>query len=177
MKRDSRSLGVVVQRGVACLALCAMVTSCGDDDDSSAASSATDTAAAATTNAATTVERTTAPTTTATIARAASGDACTDREALRSDIAALTDVDVVAEGTNGLKAAVDAVKSDLEKVKASAGSIVEPQVQAVQDAIAAAETGIEHLGQGGAAEVATALTALSTATTTLMTSLEGGPCG
>ena len=84
---------------------------------------------------------------------------------------------MVAEGTNGLTAAVDAVKSDLEKVRGSAGSEVEPQVQAVQDAIAATEAGLDNLGDGGAAEVAAALSTLSTATTTLLASLEGGPCG
>ena len=146
--------------------------SCGDDDDSSA-TSAGDTAAADTTEATTAVEVTTAPTT----AGAVSGDACADRDALRSSVAALTEVDVVAEGTNGLTAAVDTVKGDLEKVKASAGSVVEPQVQAVQDAIAATEAGLANLGDGGAAEVATALSDLSAATTTLLTSIEGGPCG
>ncbi len=89
----------------------------------------------------------------------------------------MTDVGVVAEGTNGLTAAVDAVKSDLEKVRGSAGSEVEPQVQAVQDAIGATEAGLDNLGEGGAVEVSAGLSALSTATTTLLASLEGGPCG
>jgi hypothetical protein len=168
MKRYSTSWKVVLPRVVACLAICAVVTSCGDDDDSSATTIAADTDTADT-DANTTAEVTTAG--------AASGDACADREALRSSVAALTDVDVVAEGTNGLTAAVDAVKSDLEKVRGSAGSEVEPQVQAVQDAIAATEAGVDNLGDGGAAEVAAALSTLSTATTTLLASLEGGPCG
>ena len=183
MRRHSSSMRDVVQRSEACVALCAIVASCGDDDSSTSVTTA-DTAAADTTEATTAVAITTAPTVTtvptttgATSTGATSGDACADREKLRSDVAALADVSVVAEGTNGLTAAVDAVKSDLDKVKASAGSIVEPQVQAVQDALAAAETGIENLGNGGAAEVATALTALATATSSLMTSLEGGPCG
>jgi hypothetical protein len=145
----------------------------GDDDDSSASTIAADTGAADTTDATTVVAMTTMPTT----AGAASGDACADREALRASVAALTDVDVVAEGTNGLTAAVDAVKSDLEKVRGSAGSEVAPQVQAVQDAIGATEAGLDNLGEGGAAEVSAGLSALSTATTTLLASLEGGPCG
>lgn len=168
MKRYSTSWKVVLPRAVACLAICAVVTSCGDDDDSSATTIAADT-----TDATNTVAMTTVPTT----AGAASGDACADREALRSSVAALTDVDVVAEGTNGLTAAVDAVKSDLEKVRGSAGSELEPQVQAVQDAIAATEAGLDNLGEGGAEEVSAGLSALSTATTALLASLEGGPCG
>ena len=83
---------------VACLAICAVVTSCGDDDDSSATTIAADTGAADTTETNTVEAVTTVPAT----AGAASGDACADREALRSSVAALTDVDVVAEGTNGL---------------------------------------------------------------------------
>ena len=171
MKRYSRSLSVVVPRAVACLAIFAAVTSCGDDD-SSATTSTADTAVADTAESASTVEMTTVPITTG----GASQDACADRDALRSSVAALADVDVVAEGTNGLTAAVDVVTSDLEKVRASAGSEFEPQVQAVQDAIAATEAGLQNVGEGGAAEVATALSDLSTATTNLLTSLEGGPC-
>ena len=164
MKRYSKCSTVF-----ASLAICAAVTSCGSDD----AVDTTQPATAQTASVPTTAETASVPTT----ADAASGDACADREALRSSVAALVDVDVVAEGTNGLTAAVDAVKSDLESVRASAGSAVGPQVQAVQDAIAAIEAGIGNLGEGGAVEVTAALSALSTATTTLLSSLEGGPCG
>jgi len=163
MKRYSRSLSVV-----ACLAFCAAVTSCGSDDAAGTTEATTGASTGATTAGGSTVPAT---------AGAPSADACADRQALRDSIAALADIDVVAEGTNGLTAAVDAVKADLEKVQASAGSTVKPQVQAVKDAIAAAEAGLENLGDGGATEVKAALTDLSTATTTLLTSLEDGPCG
>ncbi len=165
MKRYRRSLSVV-----ACLAFCAAVTSCGSDD---AVDTTDATTAEQTTADQATADQTTAP----TAAGAPTSDACADREALRSSVAALADVDVVAEGTNGLTAAVDAVKGDLEKVRASAGSVVRPQVQAVQDAIAATEAGLKNLGDGGAVEVTAALSDLSTATTALLSSLEGGPCG
>ena len=167
MKRYSRSVSVV-----ACLAVCAAVTSCGSDDAAGTTEATTGAATDATTEV-TTAGGSTVPVT----AGAPSADACADRQALRDSIAALADIDVVAEGTNGLTAAVDAVKADLEKVQASAGSTVKPQVQAVKDAIAAAEAGLQNLGDGGAAEVEAALTDLSTATTTLLTSLEDGPCG
>jgi hypothetical protein len=172
MRRSSRSTSVVGRSIVACVAFCAMATSCGDDDDSSATTLAGGAAAADTTEAATTAETATV----ASTAGAASGDACADREQLRSSVTALSEVQVVADGTDELRAAVDAVESDLEQVRASAGSTVEPQVQAIRDAIAATEAGLANLGEGGAAEVATALTALSTATTDLMTTLEDGPC-
>ncbi len=145
---------------LACLAICAGVVSCSSDDKADT----TQPVPAATSS---------VPSATDTVSAAA----CADRAALRDSIAALADVDVIAEGTNGLTAAVDKVKSDLDIVRASAGSVVGPQVQAVQDAIAAAQTGIENLGQGGAAQVTAALTALSTAVTALLSTLETGPCG
>ena len=172
MRRSSRGSSVVARPIVVCVAFCAVVASCGDDDDSSATTVAADATAADTTEATTTAEMTTG----AGTAVAASGEACSDREELRSSVTALSDVEVVAEGTNELRAAVDAVKSDLEQVRASAGSTVEPQVQAIRDAIAAIEAGLANLGEGGAAEVSTALSALSSATTDLMTTLEDGPC-
>jgi len=180
MKRHSRSLSAVVGGGVACLALCALVASCGDDD-SSATSSVAGTTAAANAQAATTAPTTTVTTatgsTSAPTTSGATSGACADREALRKDVAALANVDIVAQGTNGITTAIDAVKADLEKVKASAGSNLKPQVQAVQDAVAATETGLQNLGQGGAAQLTTALTSLSTATTALLTTLSGGACG
>ena len=98
----------------ACVALTAMVTSCGSDDSS---------AGDATTTSVST------DTTTTTVA---TDDVCADREALRSSVDALADVDVRAEGTNGVEAAVDEVSTDLEALSASAGSELEPQVTALQ---------------------------------------------
>ena len=106
----------------------------------------------------------------------AAGTACEDRDALRDSVKALADVDVVAEGTNGLTPAVDAVKEDLQKVRDSAASEMEPKVQAVQDSINDVEEGLGNLGDGGAADVVTALGDLSEATQSLLSSMDEGPC-
>ncbi len=83
---------------------------------------------------------------------AASGDVCADRDALRTSVDSLQDVDVAAEGTNGLEAALGDVKDDLAALSASAGAELQPQVQAVQDAVGQVETAAANLDSGGAAD-------------------------
>ncbi|HEX3089233.1 MAG TPA: hypothetical protein VHQ23_11295, partial [Ilumatobacteraceae bacterium] len=73
---------------LACLAICAGVVSCSSDDKADT----TQPVPAATSS---------VPSATDTVSAAA----CADRAALRDSIAALADVDVIAEGTNGLTAA------------------------------------------------------------------------
>ena len=108
---------------------------------------------------------------------ASSGDVCADREALRSSVAALKDVDLVAEGTNGATAAISAVKDDLAALKTSAGSTLQPQVQAVQDDIDQLETAVGNLDSGGASQAVTAVSSLVTSAGKLLDSLESAPCG
>jgi hypothetical protein len=152
-------------------------TSCGDDDDESSSTAAV----------ATVVESTSAEPTTASVAPevssstpaagSGSGDMCADRDALSSSVAALGDVDLVAEGTNGVTAALDAVKDDLAALSGSVGADLQPQVQAIQDSVDALETAAADLGEGGAAATATAVSAVATTARTLLDSLEAGACG
>jgi len=177
MKRSSGPVRALAMGVVAVLAICA-ATSC-DGDDSPATTPATDADAAVSTES-TTTDTLAEPITTDTLAEpittsAATADACADREALRASVVALGAVDIVAEGTNGIAEALEQIQDDLDNVRASAGTVVEPEIRAVQDAIGATQEGLQELGDGGAAELATALSALSTATTTLMTTLAGGP--
>jgi hypothetical protein len=164
-------------RFAACVAIGVVVyTSCGDDDESSS------TAAVATDGESTSAEPTTgsvAPEVSSSTPApsSGSGDMCADREALRSSVGALEEVDLVAEGTNGVTAAVDAVKDDLAALRGSVGADLQPQVQAVQDSVDALETAAADLGEGGAPAAAAAVTSLSTAAGTLLDSLEAGACG
>ena len=159
----------IVRRVLVLAAVGSLVASCGSSDDSSSTASSP-TAAAATSAAATTLADSTASDSSA----ASSGDVCADRDALRSSIAALTSVDLVAEGTNGAKAAINAVKDDLAALRTSAGSELQPEVKAVQDGLDELETAVDA---GSAAQAATALTKLAGAATTLFDSLESRPCG
>jgi hypothetical protein len=155
------------------------MVSCGDDDDDSASTGATTTA---------TPLATIGPTSTATTAPAAqssatgsstapSGDVCTDREALRTSVDALKDLDVVAEGTNGVTAAVSAVKDDLAALRSSAGPELQPHVEAVQDAVDKLETAVANLDSGGGAAAVTAAAGVATSARRLLDSLQAGACG
>ncbi len=108
-----KGLSRTTRRVVVCLAIGLVVgTSCGDDDESSSTAAATTVGEA--TGAAPTVASVSPATSSSTpAASTGSGDMCPEREALSSSVSALGDVDLVAEGTNGVTAAVDAVKDDL----------------------------------------------------------------
>ena len=96
---------------------------------------------------------------------------------MSTSVDALTNLDVVAEGTNGVTAAVSDVKDDLAALGSSARAELEPQVQAVQDAVDDVETAVANLDSGGAAAAVTAVADLATSAATLLDSLEDGACG
>jgi hypothetical protein len=122
---------------------------------------------------------TTAPAPATTTATApASDDVCADREALRSSVDALVDVDVVAEGTDGVSAAIADVKDNLTALRGSAGDELQPDVQAVQDALDDLETMVDTgtIGSGGAADAAAAIATLADAANSLLASLDAVAC-
>jgi hypothetical protein len=153
MNRTSNS-SRIVRRIVCLVAVAAIVASCGDDDDSSS-----DTTAA-----------------TSTTTSTGSDDVCADREALGSSVAALQDVDVRAEGTDGVTAALTDIKDDLTSVQASAGDEVRPQVEAVQDGIEQVESAVDDFDSGGAAPVLAGVAEVAGSASTLLDSLEDAPC-
>ena len=106
-----------------------------------------------------------------------SSDVCADREALRESVDALANVDVVAEGTNGVTAAVSEVEDDLAALRSSASDELEPQVQAVQEAVDELETAAADVDSGGASAAVAAVSELTGSVATLLASLEAGACG
>ncbi len=172
-----KSLSRTTRRVVVCVAIGVVVcTSCGDDDESSSTAAAT-TVGEATGAAPTVASVSPAASSSTPAASTASGEMCPEREALSSSVSALGDVDLVAEGTNGVTAAVDAVQDDLAALGESVSAELRPQVQAVQDALDELETAAADLGSGGAAETATAVANLLTGAETLLESLQDGVCG
>jgi hypothetical protein len=172
-----KDLSRITRRVVACVAIGVVVcASCGDDDDASSTAAVTTVGESTSVVPATTAESP-AVSVSSPGSSTASGDMCADRDALSSSIAALKDVDVAAEGTNGVTAAVDAVKEDLAALRGSLSAELQPQGQAVQDALDDLETAVANLDSGGAAAVVTAATNLATAAGTLLDSLESGACG
>jgi hypothetical protein len=150
------------------------MASCGSSDDTSSTVSSPTTGETTSAAATAAPAASAADSTVSDSSPAPSGDVCADRDALRASFAALTNVDLVAEGTNGVKTAISAVKDDLTALKASAGSELQPEVQAVQDGIDDLETAVDA---GSAPQAATALTSVADAATTLLDSLENRPCG
>ena len=166
----------LIRRFVLCATIGALVASCGGDAGSS--STAVTTADASTTSLAAATTAASAVSSTASGSTvAASGDVCADRDALRTSVDSLQDVDVAAEGTNGLEEALGDVKDDLTALSASAGAELQPQVQAVQDAVDQVETAAANLDSGGAAQAVTAVSGLVSAAGALFDSLEAGACG
>jgi len=165
------------RRIAGCMAVGLFVAACGSDTDNSASTATVDAGTSAVESSA---ESSAPPESDATEAPAATsdagGDPCADRDALRSSIEALTDVDVVAEGTNGLEAPVDAVKQDLSAVQESAGDDIQPEVDAVRSALDDVETAVSNGAADDVAGTAAALSALASAATELLDALDAGPC-
>lgn len=136
-----------------------MLVSCSDDDPSSDATATTEDDAAA-----------------SETSDAAADDVCADREALRSSVGALEDVDLNADGASGVTAALGDVKDDLAAVGDSAGSEVQPQVDDVQSAVDELETAVADLGSGGASDALNAVSEVASTTATLLDSLDDAGC-
>ena len=161
------------RRIAACVAVGLFLAACGSDDENS---SSTDTVNAGTSA----VESVPPAASDATEEPAgtsdAGGDPCADRDALRTSIEGLTDVDVVAEGTNGLEAAIAAVTDDLAAVQESAGDDIQPEVDAVQSALDEVEAAVSTGSAENAAEIAASLATLTATASELLEALDSGPC-
>ena len=157
--RSSGGSSRLARRVLAVLAVAMLMAACSDDDDSA---SSTTTA----TDESTTIATTTAP------------DAlCDDADALSSSVADLEDVDLVAEGTDGASAAISAVQDDLAAFSESAGDELEPQVQAVEDAIDELQTAVDNLDTDPAGTALQAVSDVATSASTLIATLDDGACG
>jgi hypothetical protein len=167
----------------ACLAVGVLVSACGSDDPDSSATATVD-ASSDTEASATTPETdaTAAPDATSdtgasdTSGSDSTGDPCADRDALRESIGNLADVDVVADGTNGLTDAIDAVSDDLAAVRDSAGDDMKPEVEAVRSALDDVQTAVSNGPTDDLEGTADALSTLASSTSDLLDALDAGPC-
>jgi ABC-type glycerol-3-phosphate transport system substrate-binding protein len=145
------------RRIAACLAVGLFLAACSSDDENSAPPDS---------------DATEEPSATS----AAGGDPCADRDELRSSIDALTEVDVVAEGTNGLEPAIEAVTEDLAAVQESAGDDIQPEVDAVGSALDDVEAAVSNGSAEDAAQIAASLSTLAGTASELLEALDAGPC-
>lgn len=167
----SLSVATVLAVLVAVTAGCGSGATSGTSSSPSAATSSS-AASAATSSSAAVAGSTSYP--------AGKEDICQARDQLKTSITELTNAQVVAEGTNAIKAAVDQVQTDLDAVKAAAKDDYQAQVTAVQSALQQLQAAVTNLGSGDAAAnlraVSTAIAATATASETLFTQLKTA-CG
>jgi hypothetical protein len=102
---------------------------------------------------------------------------CDQRDTLEQSVEDLTNLDVIATGTDGLTAAVDEVKADAEALKQTASDAVAPDVDALTTAIDDGKETIDNIDSDAAlsmriADVETALGGIATAWTNLKTTID-----
>jgi hypothetical protein len=100
---------------------------------------------------------------------------CDQRAALEDSVAALSSLDVIAEGTNGLNAAVDDVEADIDSLAAVTSSEVQAEVDALNEAIDRADETFSDLNDesllAAAAEVALTIADVALAGEALVSAL------
>jgi hypothetical protein len=77
---------------------------------------------------------------------------CDDWTQLQAAVTALADVDVVADGTDALRTAVDGVTGALEQLRDSAGEAAGDEVDALGSAVDELTTEVSGLADGSAGE-------------------------
>jgi chromosome segregation ATPase len=92
---------------------------------------------------------------------------CEAGESLQTSITALTELNLIAEGTNALKAALADIEDDLDDLKDAANEAAEVEVDALEDAVDDFEDALSSLGDeittDNVSGVATAVRDVSTA--------------
>ena len=103
---------------------------------------------------------------------------CTELADLKGSVAALTNPQVLTEGKDGIQAALDAVKADLDRVAAAAGAKYKTQVDTVKSSVNDLQTAVDNLGNGNATTniqaVGTAIASVNATAATLITALQAG---
>jgi len=82
---------------------------------------------------------------------------CDAGESVRSSLGSLTDLNIVAEGTDGLNSAVGEVRDDLNELSDAATDAAADEVDALGDSVEALEQAISDLGGGVSTDDAAAL--------------------
>jgi hypothetical protein len=102
---------------------------------------------------------------------------CEDREALEDSIDALTDVDVIAEGTSGVEEAVTNVQDSVQALSSSAAEDFQPEVDATRAALEELETALGDTESAGVTGVVSAIEDVVSTGDALLQSLQDVDCG
>ena len=160
-------------RGLAAAVLLGLLVSlaaCGSSSSSSSTSEASPSTAA-------TTAATTAAAGGSSTPGTASAEVCAAREELRTSITDLKDVNIVANGTSSLQAAITKVKDNLTTLKSTAGDELQPEVTAAQDALTDLQSALKDVSSGGVSAVVTAAAKVASTGGALLTDLESLKCG
>lgn len=92
---------------------------------------------------------------------------CNAGDSLRTDIAAVGDIDILSEGTNGLNERFIAIETDLKELVDSGSDVAADEIEALDSAVSELGSALEALGDDvsvdGARAVGTALTNVTAA--------------
>lgn len=77
---------------------------------------------------------------------------CAAGDSLENNIAGLSDIDIIAGGTNALDAQFDAIKSDVEDLRTSGGEVAADEIAALEAAVDQLEADLGALGDDVTAE-------------------------
>jgi DNA repair ATPase RecN len=102
---------------------------------------------------------------------------CDQKDALEASVQDLTDLDIIASGTDGLTEAVNNVKEDLQGLKSAVSTDVQPEVEALETAVSDAEDTLGTIDSDSSLNekidaVQEAVTGVATAVEDLQTSLQ-----
>lgn len=101
---------------------------------------------------------------------------CADLDQLKSDVASITDMDVVADGTDAVTAQFDTLKDDLSALKSSAGDAASSEISTMETALDDLQSALGavsgDLTLANASDVLTAVQSVGTAGTAVVTTLE-----
>ena len=84
---------------------------------------------------------------------------CEGGDSLQTTIGALTDLDLIAEGTNGLESALSAVQDDLGQLRDAATDAAADDVEELEDALDDFDSAVDELGGEISTDNVAALTA------------------
>lgn len=74
---------------------------------------------------------------------------CDERDDLREDVDELAEVDLVGDGVNGVRAALDDVEESAQQVRDAGSEAVGDEVDALQSAVDGLRSAISELGDSG----------------------------
>jgi hypothetical protein len=101
---------------------------------------------------------------------------CEARDDLTNSIKALTDVDVVKNGTSSITEAIEAITTNLGKVKDAASAELKPKVDEFQSALRDLQDAVTNAGSSGVSGIVSAASDAASSGAAVVTSLQNLGC-